>query len=150
MFCLTSLMTHNEQREMCRPYKVSSDVHTSWMHGRGMTLNPWSCSQWIWTRKSHQLSRQINCGVTQKLMGNLEWRRKQMTKVPLVQIILYDNIICSYKLLELLSSTTKSIRQFRTCIVSNFTLLRGWCCCGVIGAIRWQWRCEEESGFLFS
>ena len=27
-----------EQRDMFRPYKISSDVHTGWIHGRGMTL----------------------------------------------------------------------------------------------------------------
>ena len=32
---------------MFRPCKVSSNVHTGWMHGRGMTLNPRSCSQWM-------------------------------------------------------------------------------------------------------
>ena len=29
-----------EQRDMFRLYKVSSDVHTGWIHGRGITLNP--------------------------------------------------------------------------------------------------------------
>ena len=48
---------------MFQPYKVSSDVRTGWIHGRGMTLNPRSCSQWMdW--KAHQLGRKITCDAT--------------------------------------------------------------------------------------
>ena len=52
-----------EQRDKFQPYKVSSDVHTGWMYGRGMTPTHDSALNG-WTRKSHQLGRQIACGAT--------------------------------------------------------------------------------------
>ena len=49
---------------MFRPCKVSSDEHTGWIHGRGITLNPHDSALNGWTRKSNQLGRQITCGET--------------------------------------------------------------------------------------
>ena len=36
-----------EHRDMFRPYNVSLNVYTGWLHGRGMTLNPRYCTQWM-------------------------------------------------------------------------------------------------------
>ena len=34
----TGVREHSERRDMFRPFKVSSDVHTGWIHGRGIYI----------------------------------------------------------------------------------------------------------------
>ena len=44
------------------PFKVSSDVHTGWIHGRGWPSTHDPALRKSCSRKSHQIGRQISCG----------------------------------------------------------------------------------------
>ena len=58
-----------------------SDVHTGWIHGTGTH----DLARNGWTRRSHQLGRQIACGATVRSEANekIDVKAKAMTKVPL-------------------------------------------------------------------